>query len=378
LVIQRFVLGGVSVTKKADRHEKTATRTQYTAVDAQILGYDSNGNLTSIITVPPAQSATYVYDAQNRLISATHGTNVATFAYDPRNRCVSRTINGVTTYFVWDGWSLIEEHNPTGALDAKYVRAAAIDEILTRYGGSSSWYRHDGLGSTTHLTDNTGAVVETYRYDAFGAVSVYDSTGSPLNTPPSTRFTYTGREYLADLSLYDYRNRVYSQSLGRCLQTDPIRFEGGDRNLYRYAGNRPLRFIDPLGLKDVTVSVGGNVTITISGKKGTFCAELPGTRHANCNISDDADAVTYNIDAEVEVAGEPLGVGGKVAGKISKSVTITVQCGNAGWLKACVDVEPAAGLPPLKWSRPYDMTRGGTANCPPPAAARRNREKNKH
>jgi len=47
---------------------------------------------------------------------------------------------------------------------------------------------------------------------------------------------------------YDYRNRVYSTTLGRFLQTDPIRFEAGDGNLYRYVGNGPSNEVDPEGL----------------------------------------------------------------------------------------------------------------------------------
>jgi RHS repeat-associated protein len=63
---------------------------------------------------------------------------------------------------------------------------------------------------------------------------------------------YTGREFLKEAKLYDYRNRVYSAELGRFLQTDPIRFDAGDGNLYRYVGNRVTVWIDP----DGTISVG--------------------------------------------------------------------------------------------------------------------------
>jgi RHS repeat-associated protein len=67
--------------------------------------------------------------------------------------------------------------------------------------------------------------------------------------PYANRFLYTGREFLKEANLYDYRNRVYSAELGRFLQTDPIRFEAGDGNLYRYVFNNPINFIDPLGLE---------------------------------------------------------------------------------------------------------------------------------
>jgi len=60
---------------------------------------------------------------------------------------------------------------------------------------------------------------------------------------------FTGREWIAEAGLYDYRNRVYSADLGRFIQTDPIRFDAGDVNLYRYVGNNPVNAVDPLGLE---------------------------------------------------------------------------------------------------------------------------------
>jgi RHS repeat-associated protein len=66
--------------------------------------------------------------------------------------------------------------------------------------------------------------------------------------PYANRFLYTGREFLKEANLYDYRNRVYSAELGRFLQTDPIRFEAGDGNIYRYVFNSPTMQLDSMGL----------------------------------------------------------------------------------------------------------------------------------
>jgi type VI secretion system secreted protein VgrG len=111
------------------------------------------------------------------------------------------------------------------------------------------YYHRDGLGSTVALSDATGQIVERYRYDVFGRVEIRSATGESL--PVSlfgNRFLFTGREWLSEVGLYDYRNRVYSAELGRFLQTDPIRFAAGDGNLYRYVSNNPINYVDPLGL----------------------------------------------------------------------------------------------------------------------------------
>lgn len=43
--------------------------------------------------------------------------------------------------------------------------------------------------------------------------------------------------------------RWYRAGWGRFTSADPIAFQGGDTNLYRYVVSNPLRFTDPLGLK---------------------------------------------------------------------------------------------------------------------------------
>ncbi len=42
---------------------------------------------------------------------------------------------------------------------------------------------------------------------------------------------------------------MYDPTIGRWISEDPIGFEGGDPNLYRYVGNSPTNFTDPDGLE---------------------------------------------------------------------------------------------------------------------------------
>lgn len=84
----------------------------------------------------------------------------------------------------------------------------------------------------------------------YGAVTVKNATGNvlPGGSAVGNRFLFTGREWLAQVNLYDYRNRMYSQQLGRFLQVDPITFERRDINFYRYVRNEPISRKDPRGL----------------------------------------------------------------------------------------------------------------------------------
>ncbi len=105
--------------------------------------------------------------------------------------------------------------------------------------GVSSYYSADGLGSTTQLTDSTGAVTDSYSYDAFGAPR--NTTGTTSNS-----FQYTGqqRDGGANRGLYFLRARSYDPALGRFLQQDPLPL----LNRYTYVGNNPASWLDPTGL----------------------------------------------------------------------------------------------------------------------------------
>jgi RHS repeat-associated protein len=118
------------------------------------------------------------------------------------------------------------------------------------------------------LTAPNGDIIEQYDYDAFGFPYFYDGHGDSLThhdgpsnsergySPYGNRFLFTGREWLTDLKLYDYRNRMYQPELGRFLQPDPKQFDAGDYNLYRYCQNDPVNKNDPTGLKwDVPDSI---------------------------------------------------------------------------------------------------------------------------
>ncbi|MFA5239259.1 MAG: RHS repeat-associated core domain-containing protein [Phycisphaerae bacterium] len=94
-------------------------------------------------------------------------------------------------------------------------------------------------------------MVESYSYDVFGKATIRDSGGVTRATSAfGNSRLFTGREYDNEMSmgLYYYRARFYKPSLGRFLQTDPIKYRSG-LNLYTYCGNNPLNWLDPWGLE---------------------------------------------------------------------------------------------------------------------------------
>ena len=216
---------------------------QYQSVGGTPYTYDLAGNLTS------DGVRTFGYDEESRLTSASGTLLTATYGYDALGRRIRKTVNGTKTLYVHDGEQILQELNAAEVVQAVYRYGAGLDQPLTmRRNNVPSWYLTDPIGTVTAITDATGNVVESYRYDAFGEVAIFDGAGAPLSASAvGNSFLFTGRELDPETELYHYRARAYSPQLGRFLQRDPLG-QAPDVNVFRYVGNHPLDATDAFGL----------------------------------------------------------------------------------------------------------------------------------
>ena len=127
--------------------------------------------------------------------------------------------------------AMLRDNNKNGNLDA--------NEIF--------YYTRDNLGSIRDLLNYQGKLVQRYTYGVYGVTRIEKDNPEDDQKFVENPYAFTGREWDQETGDYYYRARYYNPETGRFLSEDPIGFEGGDSNFYRYVKNQPIIKKDATG-----------------------------------------------------------------------------------------------------------------------------------
>jgi RHS repeat-associated protein len=298
--------------------------------------YDGNGNMVTnnnnhnVLVYDDENQLTRYFHYQNNFANIVAGDTRSDFIYDGLARLRKRIEwvvscnagqsaqgagavpnsggggNGCTwgevseTWYVYDGRRVIQERDSNNVPTVSYTRgndlsvslegAGGIGGLLARSSGYSSgnWTSHadyyaDGNGNITSLIDSNQAVVASYRYDPFGnTISKSGGLGD------ANVYRFSSKEVHVNSGMYYYGFRFYDPNLQRWINRDPIQ-EGGGVNLYSFARNCAIGFIDVFGDS-------GTLTINTTGAGSSECAAGTGSKIGHAWITytpDNGETTSY-------------------------------------------------------------------------------------
>ena len=273
-------------TDGVDQNRTANAQNELTQVGSASLAYSTTGNLTT-----DAQGRALAYDAWNRLVSVSNAaaTQVARYEYDGLNHRIVEQAGTLATpaavsaavrdLFYSLNWQVLEERvrDAAGAIpavaDTRFVWSPVyVDAMVARdrnadanattgTGGLEErvYALQDANWNTTALVAasgvpgiTAGTVINRFAYTPYGeSQTLTASWGTPAaGSAPLTPWSHLFQGLkLTDVTGLAYvRHRDYSPTLGRLIERDPIGFEAGDGNWYRFVANGPTRSVDPTGL----------------------------------------------------------------------------------------------------------------------------------
>ena len=267
--------------------------------------YDANGNLIERSTTPIAQedetqvgtlngeieekeNTDYVAEAYGRKRKDPEGSDGYTYKWNEENRLIEATVNSNTTYFLYNaaGERTVKkgEYGENLYIDKMYQLKTTTDPMLTTkhifvgttrmvsklshqelgvidndYARTNTYYYHpDHLGSSNVITDYEANEYEHMLFTPYGETWVEEGDQQELLLNKIT-FKYTSKEIDEETNLYYFGARYLDPRTSRWISCDPAFEEylsgkpsGGvynptNLNLYHYASNNPVKYIDPTG-----------------------------------------------------------------------------------------------------------------------------------
>lgn len=240
---------GTSYSYTYDVLNRIKTSTQFN----EMYTYDQRDNRSSLTTDRTPEipaTASYQYDARNRLKNATVDGVSISYTYNGDGLMFGRTKGSESTRYYYDDRGLLVAEGAAGSGTVSITYGYVFDstgKLVGRQAANESklqYYVTNGHGDVTELRDASGKLLNSYSYDIWGNPLTVQET-----VPNALR--YAGEYWDADTKLQYLRARWYDPATARFIGADT--YEGDitnplSLNLYTYVHNNPLIYTDPSGM----------------------------------------------------------------------------------------------------------------------------------
>ena len=287
-----------------------------------------------------AYRRTYTWNERNQLVSSVDANYATAYVYGQDGQRSNKYTQSSETLYFNKMWTLHTDrgNNIYGGQFAKNIYLGEM-RIVTKLSSRNEttiheeyykqyYYHSDHLGSASLISDYKGDEYQRIEYAPYGETWVEKTNNTGSEYLP---YKFTGKELDEETGLYYYGARYLDPKYSRWISTDPALGEyipqapisdearkhnqnlpgmGGifnhiNCNLYHYAGNNPVRYIDPTGAFDWDTN-----TIE-AGDTLSQIAQDCNTRYGTNYTADDLQGLNSDTISDVDkiYAGKHLNLG---------------------------------------------------------------------